>query len=382
MHALERVDLTPEQAWLGALAGAVATIVAAAAAFPKTIYWGFIWRYFWGPVYADAQSARCAVHYVDSGRTVLDPVTGGGCTPTGVQAYVAEPGYTLVSEAGYMAILLFMLGGVYLLLRRLDLEPFTDFFFALVPWMLFGGALRVVEDAFDATPEGVQAAVTYPLNTLLISPIIYFTVFVLALAALLGAKWLQRAGLTESYHYTLGVAGTVLTLASVLYLTAMAFTTGYVDWHPMVLVTTVSLSTVFAAVFYYGGRRIAPWIHGGTALMGPVVVWGHSIDGVANVLIADWASVFNLPEYGAKHPINRIIVDITQTVQPGALSAAIGTSWPFLVVKLAVAGAIVALFDEEFVETSPRYAVMLLGTIVAVGLGPGTRDMIRATFGI
>jgi uncharacterized membrane protein len=33
-------------------------------------------------------------------------------------------------------------------------------------------------------------------------------------------------------------------------------------------------------------------------------------------------------------------------------------------------------------EESPRFAVMLLEAIVAVGLGPGTRDMVRIAFGI
>jgi uncharacterized membrane protein len=39
-------------------------------------------------------------------------------------------------------------------------------------------------------------------------------------------------------------------------------------------------------------------------------------------------------------------------------------------------------FDDAIFEESPRFAVLLLVAIVAVGLGPGTRDMLRATFGI
>jgi uncharacterized membrane protein len=51
-------------------------------------------------------------------------------------------------------------------------------------------------------------------------------------------------------------------------------------------------------------------------------------------------------------------------------------------VKLVVALAVVWIFDEQIFEDNPRYAILLLVAIVAVGLGPGTRDMIRATFGI
>jgi uncharacterized membrane protein len=40
------------------------------------------------------------------------------------------------------------------------------------------------------------------------------------------------------------------------------------------------------------------------------------------------------------------------------------------------------VFDEEIMEESPRFSVLLLVAILAVGLGPGTRDMLRATFGV
>jgi uncharacterized membrane protein len=40
------------------------------------------------------------------------------------------------------------------------------------------------------------------------------------------------------------------------------------------------------------------------------------------------------------------------------------------------------LFTEEFMEESTRYALLLLIAITAVGLGPGTRDLLRVTFGI
>jgi uncharacterized membrane protein len=43
---------------------------------------------------------------------------------------------------------------------------------------------------------------------------------------------------------------------------------------------------------------------------------------------------------------------------------------------------ILALFDEKFMEDSPRFAILLLGAVVAVGLGPGTRDMIRVALAI
>ena len=123
--------------------------------------------------------------------------------------------------------------------------------------------------------------------------------------------------------------------------------------------------------------------------MGLVVVLGHAIDGVANVIAADWTdelgvvdSAGNALEYGAKHPFNDIIVGVVDTVQPAGLDSIIGLSWGFLLVKLVAATAVIWVFDDTIFEDEPRYAILLLVAILAVGLGPGTRDMLRVTFGI
>jgi uncharacterized membrane protein len=64
--------------------------------------------------------------------------------------------------------------------------------------MPFGGALRVVEDALDAAGRaGVTPPIQYPLNTPLISPLIYGTVFLLTLGALLWSLRLVRTGRVE-----------------------------------------------------------------------------------------------------------------------------------------------------------------------------------------
>jgi len=382
MNALERYDVSPEQAWVGSLVTALAAVLAGAVLFTERVYYGFIWRYFWGPVFADSEGAECAVYFRDSGEVVLDPAAG--CTGL-ANAFVAEPGYTTVSTVGYMIILIFMLAGVYLLIQRFDLEPFQEFFFALVPFMLFGGALRVVEDSFVAAQRaGLEPAIDFPASAALISPFIYFTVFFVTLAALVVAKWLEHTGRTDTYHYPLGGFGVGVFLATFGYLGYLSVTREYVGSYPLVIVTTVGLATVFAIGIYYAIREFRPAYHAGTGLMGLVVVWGHAIDGVANVIASDWTGAFGIPGpgYSAKHVVNRIIIDVTNAVQPAWLTGIIGDSWTFLVVKLIVATAIVAVFDREFIEDSPRYAIMLLVAIVAVGLGPGTRDMIRVALGI
>jgi uncharacterized membrane protein len=367
--------------WVGTALAAVAAIVVGSLAFPRRVYQDFVWHYFWGPVYADANNARCAV---SQGGNV-DLLFSSDACATAVQRglTVAEPGYTVVSEIGYMIILLFMLVGVLQLLRWLDIARDRGLLFALVPFMLFGGALRVVEDANDAVPQGVEPAITYPLNSLIISPIIYFTVFLITLASLLVAIRIEREGYVDTYYKPLALVGGVAFGGTFLYLATLGLTTGYVSWFPQVLFSVVVIATLVSAGIFYAVEEWKPEINAGTGRIGLVVLWGHAIDGVANVIAADWLGALGVNlTYTAKHPANRFIIDATEAIFPQSVLATLGSSWPFLVVKMVVALAVIWIFDEQIFEENPRYAVLLLVAIVAVGLGPGTRDMIRATFGI
>jgi uncharacterized membrane protein len=250
--------------------------------------------------------------------------------------------------------------------------------------MLFGGALRVVEDANDALlAGGAEPFIGYPLNTLFISPLIYFTVFFLTLGAILGSIYLSRNGHIRSYHRLLAVIGTVLLVLTFGYILFLSVTSPLVGFYPQILLLVLVLATAFAVGIYRGLDVFAPEVNRGTGYMGLIVLWSHAIDGVANVIASDWAIALGLDfAYSAKHPANRFIISVTEQVLPSSIATAIGTSWPFLLVKLVVATGIVWLFSDEFLEESPRYTILLLIAIAAVGLGPGTRDMIRATFGI
>jgi len=384
MEPFDQYDISPERAWLAAFAGGLVTVVAAAVLFTERVYYGFLWRYFWGPVQADANREDCFVYLRDSGE-VVPGSEAGGCAPTEA-AYVAEPGYTVVSTATYILVLVFMLAGVYLLLDRFDLSPYDKFFYALFPFMLFGGVLRAVEDTFVAAQKAGQTpAVEFPTSAVLISPFIYFTVFAIALGAFLLSKYLARSGVTETYYYPLAGIGTGVLTVSFGYIYYLSTQHDWIYLHPMVLVITLGLATVLSVTLYFGTERFSPAVHAGTGLMGLVVLWGHAVDGVANVLAQDWADrIWGLGEYSPKHPFNRLIIDTTEVIQGGEYVAGVyvGAGWPFLLVKLAVPLLLLAVFDEELIEESPRYAVMLLGAIVAVGLGPGTRDMVRLAFGI
>jgi len=368
----------PERVWLAVVGTIVGVLVVGSALLPRVFYDDFVWHYFWGPVVADANDAFCAVK-TPGGVTFHS--TAAACDAAA--GIVAHPGYTFVSEIGYAVTLVVMLVGVVFLLRRLDIGDDRGFFFALLPYMFLGGALRVVEDADNAIPPGVEAGVHYPWNALIISPIIYFTMFAFTLAAILVSLWLARSGRVESYERPLaaiGAAGLVLTLG---YLGFLAANTAAVGFYPQVAVVVLVATSVIVGGLWSGLDRWWPTIFAGTGLIGIAVLWAHTLDGVSNVVGIDWGAELGLP-YGdlvPKHPVNRALIGVGQRF-PAAVRHVVGTAWPFLLVKIAAALFVVSLFDETIFEENPRYAILLLVAIVAVGLGPGTRDMLRATFGV
>jgi uncharacterized membrane protein len=187
----------------------------------------------------------------------------------------------------------------------------------------------------------------------------------------------------DSYERPLAAAGAVVLVVTLAYLFGLSFTTDYVGLYLQISVLVLVLSTIIAWAVYAGLNRYSPGIVAGVRSMGLVVLFAHAVDGVANVIASDWAVELGLPGYySAKHPLNRLIVGFAETVLPESALAVVGDSWPFLVVKIIAPVVVIYLFDEQVFEDNPRYAVLLLVAIVAVGLGPGTRDMLRVTFGI
>ena len=369
-------DKDPWTLWWQGMIAAVVIVAAAALVFPQAVYEGFIWKYFWGPVVADGLGYNCVAYA--GGAEVHCDLAGPDDGPT------ATPGYTTVSTVSYAVVLLAFLVGVYLGVERFDIEATNALFFAFVPFVFLGGTLRAVEDAIILLPADAGAfVVSFPTTALLISPLIYFLVFFVAAAVLAGGVVLARRGVTETYEWSVAITGTVLLVAAIAYL--LYLVTLLPEWTlsvPMFVVTLVG-ATASTAVVWWAAVRYVPSINSGTGAIGPMIVWGHAIDGFANVLSLDWGDTLGLGRsYDPKHVVNDAIGDITEAVQPETLSDMIGTVWPFIPVKLGVALAVVYLFNDELREDSPRFFMLLLVAVLAVGLGPGTRDLLRAMFGI
>ncbi|GAB7008442.1 DUF63 family protein [Halorubrum trueperi] len=377
-----RFGLSPERAWAAVVGIVTAILAVGSLLFPRVVYDRFVWQYFWGPVAADGQGAQCAVR--DASGTELLASSGACSAAVDAGEVVAFPGYTTVSTVSYVVILLGMLIGVVFLLRRLDIGNELRFFYALFPFMLLGGALRTVEDSgIAALRAGTEPLIPFPASALLISPFIYFTVFGFTLLCVLAAYALAGRGIVDDYARPLFAMGSVALAAAFGYLSYLAAATDYVDFYPIILALTLVISTAATAVTWKLATAYEPTIRQGTGVAGILIIWGHAIDGVANVIGLNWMpALTGTANLVPKHVVNALIVDWTGRLLPQSVVSVTGDAWPFLLVKLAAATFVVWVFNGEMFEESPRYTLMLLITVLAVGLGPGSRDMLRATFGI
>ncbi|SDK68742.1 DUF63 family protein [Natronorubrum texcoconense] len=363
-----------EKVWAATVVLLFGGIAIAALLFPQRVYVDFIWQYYWGPVVADAYG------WGEVAWAGGEQINANDAGPD--DGPFASPGYTAVSYAGYIPTLILMAIGILFAIRRLDIDRYRAGFFALFPFMLFGGALRTVEDANVAAYRDTgELAIQLPWSGFLISPLIYFTVALIAFIAVVASVWLERNDYVSGYEYPLFGVGAVVLAVTLGWLGYLAATQPYSTFYPSIAAIVLTAATVSTALVWWGIQRFAPGLNAGTGTMGIVIIWAHAVDGFANQLMLDWSHVWGLG-YSPKHPVNDAIVTYTGSVVPAGITEVIGEAWPFALLKLAAPVFIIWIFNEEIFEESPRFAILMMITVVAVGLGPGTRDMLRATFGV
>jgi uncharacterized membrane protein len=226
---------------------------------------------------------------------------------------------------------------------------------ALTPWMAAGGTLYALYQA-QIPPTAVA-----PLFG---SPAVYVSVGILA--GLVWAAVADRPGDAWSLGAApgiLGVCGGGLLVASLGWAAVGARPDG-AGGAPIVSAGILLGSVLLAALAWTALERFREVAATGT--VGVAAVFGHTLDGIST------AVGYELLGFGEQTPLSRIIIEAG-----GALPTAdlIGAAWLFVLVKLLLGAGIVALF-EEYVREEPEEGYLLLGVIVAVGLGPGVHNLV------
>jgi len=258
------------------------------------------------------------------------------------------PAGTTLPPAPYLLVVLLATGGVVAALRRRRPRVTGRRVLALAPWMALGSAAHVLY-VVDALPP--------LLSPFAGSPTVYLTV-----GSLAGAAWLVAdatpdpgAGGPRGRRHAPprpGRRGRGLD---------RALRRG-ARWSTIALVLTIPI----AGAVWVGLTRLRPEtaITGG---VGALAVFAHALDGVSTAVGTTHLG------FGERTPVSRILLEI------GGLPSlpVVGEGWLFLLVKLAVASAVVWLF-AGYIRETPGEGYLLLGFVAAVGLGPAAHNLLFA----
>ncbi len=296
---------------------------------------------------------------------------------------------------GFCFFLLFMF--IHELLSDWKIELNDRFVFASVPLLILGGVVRVLEDADMFEP---------PLQYFFISPLVYGALVIYGLFVIAVGVWVARSPLPP---LTKGLG--LVSFAILGYGLWWYFAPG--EWlHPSSWALLVLCASALTAEFYRG-----------QPLRDPILFFG-----ITNTLVLIW-TYLNLAQNEMKHPemlwntvvlascvtflvwffswfimpLNRIyrllyfghFLDGSATylgideygytekhVLPDFFIEYFGTASVMILLKfVVVTGIIYALETEKSKEEEPQMVALLLMFLLALGLGPGTRDVLRIMFG-
>jgi len=249
----------------------------------------------------------------------------------------------------YLAVVAAAVAVVGWLLAR-ESPPVTDrTVLAFGPWMVLGSTLYV---CFQL---GVFPGAVAPFFG---SPTVYASTFAVAGAAWLLTRRTDRPLLAlaavgavllvlpTAAAIRLGVASGTLTLAWPLAAVVAAAALGHVAWRVVERRRPLDVATV-------GGA-------------GALAVFGHVLDGTSTAVGVDVLG------FGEQTPLSAAIMHAAAGLPTEPY---LGVGWLFVVVKVALAGAVVVML-AEYVREEPAEGNLLLAVVTAVGLGPGAHNVL------
>ncbi|MGZ8891509.1 MAG: DUF63 family protein [Halobacteriota archaeon] len=260
---------------------------------------------------------------------------------------IYDTGYNPVNTITWAIILGLSLFGVIKLLTKLKITVDEVFIFAVTPYIFVGGSLRVVEDA------GIVAA---PYKYLLITPLIYFVIFFVCVAALMLSVGLQRA-VRINYYWPFAMIGIAWSAINVwlLYTNAESFN---VSIFAHILSVGIALSFFVYAIAHLLNFALLK------DRVNALVLDGQLLDATAT----SFGLTF-LP-YAEKHVLPNFLIEAT------------GTAFVMYPLKLVVTIPVLFIIDQYLKGESKNLIGLVKLAILTVGLAPAIRDILRMSLGI
>lgn len=348
MRKMKIIDIyrkKPINFYLGILLILIVIIMVGVVVFPSIFYDQWIWKYYWGPVVADASN--------------------GTAVYKGIQA---QEGYTYVSEITYGLILIFALFAIYKLLKKLEIVVDWRFALALMPYIFFGPITRVLEDTEYFDPPWVYW---------FISPLIYLQIAVYALFFVLLGYYLSKR-YNKSYlsvNKIVFIGGLIILIPPVFLIIKWfsgdqwSSTTGIRSDVFGIVVVLVCLIVSLVYLFPNFFRKKEQLLVYKNPL-NLAMLTGHLIDGIATYISISDPLGMGL-SYAEKHPASNFLLDIWGPLFP--------------IVKFLLIIIVIYVFDilyKEELKNHPTLVNLIKIGILILGFSPGLRNLLRVTMGV
>ena len=257
--------------------------------------------------------------------------------------------YTLVDTLTYAIILIFCVWLIYRWLIRSKISVDREFVYALIPWVIFGGFLRVVEDTGACGPDW---------GILLTTPLIFFVILAIAAPTLWGLWKLESQGIITRFKRAFGVSGLIACVLSLSFLVWFGFSESRLD--PGVAVIILSMAIAATGLIFgllrYGFR----WEYTSDRLY-QLLIFGHMLDASATSYGIDLHTI----PYVEQHVVGSTLIALT------------GTAFVMFPLKLLVIIPGIWILEQYRRNDDSGIWYLILLAMIMVGMAPGIRDMLR-----
>ncbi|HII02740.1 TPA: DUF63 family protein [Methanosarcinaceae archaeon] len=274
-----------------------------------------------------------------------------------INTYYLDPirtdaGYNPVNTFTWAVVLGICIFGIFRLLEKLNVKVNSRFILSIIPFVLAGSSLRVLEDS----PAGI---INPPFSYLLITPNIYFLVFAVTVFCLWVAIRLEKAGLVRDFYSAFAGFGLIWFLVNLI--TLLYFEDVVAAYVPVfVLVAGTGLTFIFYRVSRYFKSKIF------TNPLNLSILMVHLMDASSTYIGVDKLGYFE------KHVLPYYLIELT------------GTALVMYPLKLIIFIGVLYVLDTQFEddEESLNLKMLIKMVILILGLSPATRNTLRMMLGI
>ena len=264
-----------------------------------------------------------------------------------VQKYYLDPiiydtSYNPVDTITFAIILGLFIIGLIKLLRRWDILMDERLLLSTLPYVLAGSSLRVIEDG---------NLVAAPWRYLLITPLIFFLVFLITTACLI----ITRKIWGEKFHARYAAFGFLWTFFNLAVLSTLGFKNTWV------IAVVFLLGSLLAGGGLFCGRHLSA-LNFLDDRFNQMIIYVHMLDASSTYFGVDWFG------YYEKHVVPTFLIDLT------------GSAAIMFPLKLAILLPVLYMIDKSMQDPSLRNLTKL--TLITLGLAPAIRNTLRLALGI